>query len=111
MSRQILHLVLVRLSAGTSDRTLKQLRENLRSLVARVDGVVSLDEGESVSSEGLEDGMDYAFAIRFAERHHLDAYLAHPVHVSFGAALSESAERILVFDLPGRAPVEGCAGG
>ncbi|MFI5959011.1 Dabb family protein [Cryptosporangium sp. NPDC051539] len=59
-----------------------------------------VESGGSVSSEGLENGFEWALVIRFENRGALEAYLPHPEHLVVAEFLRAKAKRLVVFDLP-----------
>ncbi|MGT2426065.1 Dabb family protein [Amnibacterium kyonggiense] len=67
--------------------------------LAALPGVLALDRGPSVSTEGLESGFDWALVIRFASAEAVAAYLPHPEHVIVGSHLQANAARLVVFDV------------
>jgi hypothetical protein len=71
----------------------------IRRLETRITGIVSLAEGPSVSTEHLEDGLEYCFVITFADAAARDAYLPHPEHVSVADLLGALAARVVVYDI------------
>ncbi|MBW9111976.1 Dabb family protein [Microbacterium trichothecenolyticum] len=99
----ILHIVLVTFATTATGDDRAAIREGLRCLGEAIPEIVSLEEGESISTEGLEDGFEYAFAMRFESASDRDEYLSHPMHQEFGGVLGGCVDRIAVFDLPTRA--------
>ena len=96
---QIVHVVLIEWHAGADPAAAEALVDrNLRPLP----GVLTLERGPSVSTEGLESGFDWALVIRFADEDALAAYLPHPDHVVVGRHLQEHAARLVVFDVAAR---------
>ncbi|WP_203582406.1 Dabb family protein [Microbacterium hibisci] len=95
----IMHVVLVAFAPDATATQRDGIRDALRRLPETVPGILDLAEGPSVSPEGLEDGFDFGFTMRFASPADRDAYLAHPDHQRFGGSLGALAARIAVFDL------------
>ena len=98
----VLHVVLVRWRADTGDAAREGVRSGVRGLATAVPGIIDLEEGPSVSPEGLEQGNDYGFVVTFDDAAARDAYLPHPAHVVVGEAIGRAAERVTVFDLASR---------
>lgn len=93
---QVVHVVLVEWTSpdpGSEADALVDRR--LRSLP----GVLAVDRGPSVSTEGLESGFDWALVIRFADRRALADYLPHPDHQVVGRYLQQHSARLVVFDV------------
>ncbi|EXG81963.1 Dabb family protein [Cryptosporangium arvum] len=99
---EIVHIVLVEWRAGSIG-----VSEEANRLVDRHLGplpfVLDVRSGASVSTEGLENGFEWALVIRFADRAGLEAYLPHPEHRVVAEFLGARAGRLVVFDLPNRA--------
>jgi hypothetical protein len=94
---EIVHVVLVEWRDGADPAAADALVD--RHLVP-LPGVLTVDRGRSVSTEGLESGFDWALVIRFADEGALAAYLPHPDHVVVGQHLQANSSRLVVFDLP-----------
>lgn len=93
---QVTHVVLVQWAEGRDAAEAERLVDaNLRTLP----GVLRLDRGPSVSTEGLEDGFDWALVIGFESEQALADYLPHPDHVVVGRHLQQASLRLVVFDL------------
>lgn len=100
MITHVLHIVLVTLRSDISDVTRERLRHAARTLPERIPGIIEVTEGPSISPEGLEDGFDYGFVIRFRSPSDRDAYLPHPSHLEFAQMLRTASDRIVVYDIP-----------
>jgi hypothetical protein len=98
---EISHIVLVRWRAEVPDEVREQARVSARGFRDAIPGILSVVEGPSVSPEGLEEGFDYGFVIRFADAAARDAYLPDPVHLVLAELIGANAERVLVYDLEG----------
>lgn len=96
----VTHIVLVSFLSTTPSQQRALLRGELLRLRTQIPLIESLEEGASISPEGLEDGFDYGFVMRFASAADRDAYLADPAHQHFGGLLTSLIDRIAVFDLP-----------
>ncbi len=93
------HIVLVQWRADMPSALKEQARESARGFVDGIPGTLSVVEGPSVSPEGLEQGFDYGFVIRFADADARDAYLPHPVHRVLADLIGANAERVVVYDI------------
>ncbi|WP_291378710.1 Dabb family protein [Demequina sp.] len=98
-SGNIVHVVLTEWRADAPAEALAQMRELARRFPAEIPGVVSVVEGASVSTEGLEAGYDWALVVTFESAAARDGYLPHPAHKPVAAVIGEWAERLVVFDL------------
>ena len=96
---EISHIVLVQWQATVPADVKQQARESVRGFLGVIPGVLSVAEGPSVSTEGLEQGFDYGFVIRFADTDARDGYLPHPVHRLLADLIGANAERVVVYDL------------
>lgn len=92
----VVHVVLVDWSDGADPDEADRLVDRH---LAPLPGVLEIDRGPSVSTEGLESGFDWALVIRFVSADALAAYLPHPEHVVVGSYLQQHAARLVVFDL------------
>jgi len=99
---EVIHVVLVRWRADADAGAREAVRDGVRGLRTAVPGVLSLEEGESVSPEGLEQGNDYAFVVTFLDATARDAYLPHPTHLEVAGAIGRTAARVTVFDVAAR---------
>jgi hypothetical protein len=95
----VIHVVLVRWRTDSDPDLRASVRAGVRGLATAVPGVLALEEGPSVSPEGLEQGNDYGFVVTFADSAARDAYLPHPVHVEVADLIGRAAERVTVFDV------------
>jgi hypothetical protein len=99
---EVIHVVLVRWRADADDATRRAVRDGVRSLASAIPGVLRIEEGPSVSPEGLEQGHGYGFVVTFADAAARDAYLPHPAHVEVAEAIGRAADGVTVFDIAGR---------
>ena len=98
---EVVHVVLVEWREDAEDAEAQADRLVERHLVP-LPGVLTVEHGPSVSTEGLESGFAWALVIRFADGQALAAYLPHPEHVVVGSHLQRHAARIVVFDVAAR---------
>ncbi|WP_341676874.1 Dabb family protein [Niveibacterium sp. SC-1] len=95
----IRHIVLFRFEAESSPAARAALITAFRALPALIAEVRAFEEGPNLSPEGLGQGFDHAFVMRFADAPARDAYLAHPAHQAFVAQTRGVVAQALVFDL------------
>ena len=95
----IVHVVLTQWRPDVPAEALAQMREIIGRFQAEVPGVVSVTEGASVSTEGLEAGFEWALVVTFEDAGARDGYLDHPTHLPVAALIGQWAERLAVFDL------------
>jgi hypothetical protein len=98
---QVIHVVLVQWRDDVPSEARERARAAAHDMVGRVPGIVRLDEGPSVSPEGLEQGFDWGFVVTFEDAEARDGYLPHPVHRVLADHIGAGAERVVVFDIPG----------
>lgn len=99
---QVIHVVLVRWREDADADAREAVRAGVRGLRTAIPGVLAVEEGPSVSPEGLEQGNDYGFVVTFLDASARDAYLPHPDHLEVAAAIGRAAERVTVFDVAAR---------
>lgn len=93
------HVVLVRWRPDADEAAREGVRAGVRGLATTVPGIRSLEEGPSVSPEGLEQGNDYGFVVTFEDAAARDAYLPHPEHLVVADAIGAAAAQVTVFDV------------
>jgi hypothetical protein len=95
---EIVHVVLVEWAEPT--RTAAADAEALVDQhLGSIPGVIEVQRGAAVRSEGLEDGLQWGLYVRFDSRASLDAYGPHPDHIPVADFLTSHARRLIVFDL------------
>ncbi|WP_158589975.1 Dabb family protein [Amnibacterium setariae] len=95
---QVVHVVLVEWAEGR-DGAAEEAEGLVDQHLRGIPGVLSVDRGPSVSTEGLESGFDWALVIRFESADAVAAYLPHPDHVVVGRYLGDNSARVVVFDV------------
>ncbi len=101
---EIVHLVLVEWAPHTTATDLNHVRTIARGMAGSIPGIIRLDEGPSVSPEGLEQHLDYGLVITFADSVARDAYLPHAAHQVLVEQFRHLAARVVVFDLAASQP-------
>jgi hypothetical protein len=95
----LVHTVLIKLLPGSALSELDDLSFRLRQLADAVAGPTSCVVGPNVSDEGLGQGYDFGFVIRFEDRAALNSYHVNPAHLAVSLAIRGLAETVLVFDV------------
>jgi hypothetical protein len=70
-----------------------------REHLTRIDGVVSVVSGPSVSPEGKEGAYDWMLVVRFRDRAALEGYLPHEEHQPVATFIGGAASDVVVFDV------------
>lgn len=95
----IVHMVLTHWRGDVPSEALDDMRRLIGRFADEIPGVVSVDSGASVSTEGLEGEFEWGLVVSFRDASARDAYLHHPVHVPVAALIGKWAERVVVFDV------------
>lgn len=96
---ELLHLVLFRMRADADAADVRSVLTQLRRFARSLDGVLDAQAGQDVSVEGLAGPYTHAAAVRFADAHARDAYLAHDGHKKIVTRLGALVEETLVVDI------------
>ena len=92
------HLVLLRFHPEASASAIAAVERDFVALRTRIDGIRSIEWGTNVSPEGLAKGYTHAFMLTLGDAAARDAYLPHPAHQAFVAAMKPLIADVLVFD-------------
>jgi quinol monooxygenase YgiN len=97
---QVRHVLVVRFSPAMTASQFNQFINAFRDLTHKIEGILSFEYGENISSEGLNQDMTHALILTFVNAAARDAYLPHPAHKQFGELLRELGivEALLVID-------------
>ena len=95
---QVVHVVLVEWAEGR-DGAGAEAEALVDRHLPSIPGVLTVDRGPSVSTEGLESGFDWALVVRFESAEAVAAYLPHPDHVVVGRHIGDHSARVVVFDV------------
>jgi stress responsive alpha/beta barrel protein len=95
----LLHTVLIRQKAGVPSSEFDGLALQTATLAGRLCGPGNYDMGPNTTQEPLDQGYQFGFILRFADRDALAAYHADPEHELLSQRIQELAETVLVFDL------------
>lgn len=95
----VVHVVLITWKETALPSELEEIRAITRGLKEKIPGILHLQEGPSVSPEGLEDGFHYGINITFENAEARDNYLPHPRHQDLVEKLVAHCARVIVFDI------------
>ena len=70
----------------------------MRGMVGKIPGLLSMEHGIYESSEGLNDGFTHGFIMSFDTGANRDAYLPHPEHERVKIIVVPRLARVIVFD-------------
>jgi hypothetical protein len=93
------HTVLLQPRPEATEAQLAGLTTRLQDLANAVVGPGSYAMGPNVTEEPLDQGYQFGFVLRFANRGALDAYHVNPAHLAVSLAIRDLAATVLVFDL------------
>ncbi len=92
------HMVLLRFAATCPQHEQAACLADFAALANQIDGILSVEQGPNISTEGMAQGYTHAVVVSFADVAARDAYLPHPAHQAFVARLTPVLESALVFD-------------
>ena len=95
----LVHVVLMRLRAGITEFTLRELAHRVSDLAESVAGPDACLVGPNVTEEPLSQEFEFGFVLRFAGHAELDAYHVNPAHLPVSLSIRDLARTVLVFDL------------
>ncbi|WP_210509165.1 Dabb family protein [Naasia sp. SYSU D00057] len=95
----IVHVVLVKWRDDVPAADRERIARDARAMADAIPGILALEEGPSVSPEGLEQGFEWGLVVTFESPEARDGYLPHPVHAAVGKRIGAGAERLVVFDV------------
>ena len=70
----------------------------MRGMVGKIPGLLSMQHGVDQSDEGLNDGFTHGFVMTFDTPLSRDRYLPHPEHERVKLIVVPNLERVMVFD-------------
>jgi len=70
----------------------------MRGMVGKIPGLLSMEHGPYESSEGLNDGFTHGFVMTFSSPEERDAYLPHEEHERVKTVVVPRLARVIVFD-------------
>ena len=92
------HVVLFEFKDSASKEQVQQVIDQFAKLPSKIPAIAAFEYGTDNSPEGLADGFTHCFLLTFKSAADRDAYLPHPEHKAFGAALKPVLEKVLVVD-------------
>ncbi len=92
------HVVLFGFKKASSPEDVRALEEAFAALPAKLPLIQAYEWGTDNSPEGLAQGHTHCFLLTFASAADRDAYLVHPEHQRFVAALEPHLEKATVVD-------------
>lgn len=92
------HVVLFQFKDSASKADVQRLIEQFEGLPSKIPAIAAFEYGTDNSPEGLADGFTHCFLLTFKSEADREAYLPHPDHKAFGAALKPVLEKVLVVD-------------
>lgn len=99
MEKKVLrHLVLFGWEKGVDSNDVNKVVNAFRALPSKIKLIKAFEWGTNNSPENLNKGLTHCFTLSFQSEADRDAYLIHPDHKAFVAALKPSPTAITVFD-------------
>jgi hypothetical protein len=96
------HVVLIRFKPDTAASRVQEIEAAFAALKGKIEAIDALEWGTDCSPEGKAQGFTHCFFLTFADAAGRDAYLPHPDHQAFSAALRPHVDQVLVVDyVPG----------
>jgi hypothetical protein len=92
------HVVLFGWKAGTDTNAINKIVSSFKALPSKIDLIKGLEYGTNNSPENLNNGLTHCFLLTFKTEADRNAYLIHPAHKQFGAALTPKPDYITVLD-------------
>jgi hypothetical protein len=92
------HVVLFGWKAGTDTSAINKIVSSFKALPSKIDLIKGLEYGTNNSPENLNNGLTHCFLLTFKTEADRNAYLIHPAHKQFGAALKPKPDYITVLD-------------
>lgn len=92
------HIVLLKLKDDVTPARAADLISEFRALQGKIPGILSIEEGPDMSTEGFSKGFQRAVIVTFRDRAARDVYLTHPEHEAFKKNNIGSLADLLVMD-------------
>jgi len=83
---------------GVTQAQIDRCFAEMRGMVGKIPGLLSMQHGVYQSDEGLNDGFTHGFVMTFDTPQSRDRYLPHPEHERVKLIVVPNLERVLVFD-------------
>lgn len=95
----VVHVVLTQWRSETPREVLAEIARLTGRFATEIPGIVSVVEGPSVSTEGLEGEFEWALVVTFESPAARDGYLDHAAHLPVAVLIGQWSTRVVVFDL------------
>jgi len=95
---KVKHIVLIKFKDGTAEEQINKFFDDILDLSETVEGIDDYVSGANCSVEAANHGMTHGFIMTFADSAARDAYLVHPEHERFKAAMLPLLDGHLIFD-------------
>ncbi len=92
------HVVLFAFKDSAAPAQIREIEQTFAGLPGQIAQIHDFEWGTDVSVEGLSQGFTHCFLVTFLTEQDRDAYLPHPAHQQFVAALQPHLARALVLD-------------
>ncbi len=92
------HVVMFGWKSGTDSNAIKKIVQSFKALPGKIDLIKGFEYGINNSPENLNNGLTHCFLLTFKTEADRNAYLIHPAHKQFGAALNPKPDHITVLD-------------
>jgi hypothetical protein len=83
---------------GVTPAQINQCFAEMRGMVGKIPGLLSMQHGVYQSDEGLNDGFTHGFVMTFDTPQSRDRYLPHPEHERVKLIVVPNLDRVMVFD-------------
>lgn len=97
-NKQLRHVVLFSFKESSTAEDIAGVEAAFAALPAKIPQIRGFEWGTNNSPEGLDQGFTHCFFLTFDSEEDRAAYLPHPDHKAFGAALGPHLEKVLVVD-------------
>lgn len=97
------HIVLFKFKPETTPEKLKEILATFEALPSKIKEIKGFQWGTNNSPEKLNKGLTHAFILTFDSEKDRDAYLPHPAHKAFGAAVGPWLDEVTVVDFTNQA--------
>ena len=92
------HAVFFAFKEESTEEDVQGVVDAFRALPEKIDAIIDFQWGKNNSPEGLDDGFTHCFLLTFKDEAGRAAYLPHPEHKAFGAALGPHLKDVFVID-------------
>jgi hypothetical protein len=92
------HVVHFKFKPQADQTQVQKVVEEFAALRAKISGIQSLEYGNNVSPEGLDQGYTHCWVLTFKNATDRDAYLVHPDHKTFVELVKPLLDGALVVD-------------